>query len=628
MVPDLALAHERRRRAASYARRQRRFRARAEKWGSRAQRALNLGGLAFLTAAVAALAVLLGEAPPIALSGVGLALGASAAWIARHARCEEAAQAAWRWCAVNERGERRCRDDWRDFSDDGSEFVDPEHAHSSDLEVFGAGSLFQFLNVAHTRQGRRTLARFLTETVSNPSALDEIQARQAAVRCLVPQLSLRQRLETLTIAPPLGSERSRAPVRPPPAARSDDEALLEWAESAPRFLPRSAVLWTARVLPVLSLTACVASELFGISSWLWKAGVLLQALLVFHTRRDVARLAGAVSRWQGAFGRRARAFRLLEERRLEAPLLQRLQDGIRGGGRRASGELERLDRILGWLALRNSEWAHPPINVLSCWDIHCVVALERWQREAGKRLQGWLEALGRVEALCSLSGAAYDNPEFTFPELAAGPAQLVATGIGHPLLSPDMRVDNDVCLPAPGRALLVTGSNMSGKSTLLRAVGLGSVMAFAGGPVCARRLRLGPLSLHTSLRVNDSLSEGVSRFYAELRRLQTMLLASRGNTPVLFLIDEILAATNSVERGIGARWILAELLRAGALGAISTHDSGLCQLPAAFMERVEQVHFRESVVDGKLVFDYRLHAGPVHEGNALRLMRSLGLAIP
>jgi DNA mismatch repair ATPase MutS len=294
----------------------------------------------------------------------------------------------------------------------------------------------------------------------------------------------------------------------------------------------------------------------------------------------------------------------------------------------APAELERLDRILGWFGVRNSETAHPPLNLLLLWDIHCVVALERWQRDSGRRLRGWLEALGQLEALCSLAALAHDRPELTFPELVDGPAQLRATALGHPLLPPQVRVDNSVALPGPGRALLVTGSNMSGKSTLLRSIGLASVMAFAGGPVCARAFSVSALSVYTSLRVNDSLADGVSRFYAELQRLRAMLAAARGPRPVLFLVDEILAGTNSHERGVGARWLLAELLRAGAVGAISTHDAALCQLPPELMAHVEQAHFREHVAEDRLAFDYRLRPGPVQSGNALRLMRSLGLAVP
>jgi DNA mismatch repair ATPase MutS len=350
--------------------------------------------------------------------------------------------------------------------------------------------------------------------------------------------------------------------------------------------------------------------------------------LALRTGLDAKIVAAVVSRWQGVFSQLANALRLVEELELEAPLLRELRSALLAKGARASVELARLDHILGWFALRESEWGHAAINVLSCWDIHCLWALERWQSRSGRQLAAWLEALGRVEALSSLAGAAHDNPEFTFPELVAAPAVFDAVALGHPLLAPDGRVTNDVCLPGPGRALLVTGSNMSGKSTLLRAMGLASVMAFAGAPVCASRLRISPFRVHTSVRVNDSLSEGVSRFYAELERLRRMLAATRGGVPVLYLIDEILAGTNSVERCIGARWLLGELSMAGALGAVSTHDTQLCQLPHALMARFEQVHFQESVDDTTLTFDYRLRPGPVRAGNAVRLMRSLGLAIP
>jgi hypothetical protein len=377
----------------------------------------------------------------------------------------------------------------------------------------------------------------------------------------------------------------------------------------------------------LTALAFVAARAFDAPTLLWKLGVALQSVLAFRVHRDVGRLFGIVGHWQGGFARLAQAFRAMQELPPDAPLLEQLRREVHGDGARAERELQRLDGMLGWFALRNSEWAHPVINVLSCWDIHCVIALERWQRDAGPKLRGWLEALGQVEALSSLAGAAHDNPDFSFPEWVDGPPAFIASGLGHPLLAPQARVDNDVSLPGPGHALLITGSNMSGKSTLLRAIGLASVLAMAGGPVCARRLCLGPMSVHTSLRASDSLAESVSRFYAELQRLRAMLAATRGALPVLFLIDEILAGTNSVERGIGARWLLAELLRARALGALSTHDGQLCQLPEELMSRVERVHFRETFSDGQLAFDYRLHAGPVQAGNALRLMRSMGLEV-
>jgi DNA mismatch repair ATPase MutS len=289
--------------------------------------------------------------------------------------------------------------------------------------------------------------------------------------------------------------------------------------------------------------------------------------------------------------------------------------------------MRRFERALGWFELRHNGMVYPFVTLVTLWDVHCVVALERWQAETGKSLRTWFEALGEFEALSSLGGLAYDNPEFTFPDITAE-AQFDARGLGHPLIAPDTRMDNDVTLPGPGRALLVTGSNMSGKSTLLRAMGVAAVMALAGAPVCVQRLRIGLMSVHTSMRISDSLSAGVSHFYAELKKLHSTLVATSSGPPVFFLLDEILHGTNSEERQIGARWILAELIRSGALGAVSTHDLGLCQLPEPLLSHVQSVHFRETVQDGKMTFDYRLRRGPVTGGNALRLMRSLGLDVP
>jgi len=207
-------------------------------------------------------------------------------------------------------------------------------------------------------------------------------------------------------------------------------------------------------------------------------------------------------------------------------------------------------------------------------------------------------------------------------------ARFAAQGIAHPLLPAAVRVGNDVSLPGPGSALLVTGSNMSGKSTLLRSLGVAYALACSGGPVCATRLELGSLRLATSLRIRDSLEEGVSHFYAELHKLKAVLDATAEPVPVLFLLDEILHGTNSRERQIGARWIMAQLLQRGALGAVSTHDMELCRLTPELMSHVELVHLREDVKGQEMTFDYRLRQGPVSEGNALRLMRRIGLDVP
>jgi DNA mismatch repair ATPase MutS len=258
--------------------------------------------------------------------------------------------------------------------------------------------------------------------------------------------------------------------------------------------------------------------------------------------------------------------------------------------------------------------------------VHCTVRLERWQQRFGKVARDWFRVLGEVEGLSSLAGLAFDEPSFCFPKIVEE-TRLLAEGVAHPLIVSG-RVGNDVVLPSKSSALLVTGSNMSGKSTLLRSLGVAYALSCSGGPVCATRFELGRLRLATSLRIRDSLEEGVSHFYAELHKLKAVLDATEEPLPVLFLLDEILHGTNSRERQIGARWMLAQLLERGALGAVSTHDMELCRLSPELMAHVRLVHLREDVRGQEMTFDYRLREGPVSEGNALRLMRRIGLQVP
>jgi DNA mismatch repair ATPase MutS len=290
--------------------------------------------------------------------------------------------------------------------------------------------------------------------------------------------------------------------------------------------------------------------------------------------------------------------------------------------------MSELERIVGWYELRHNGLVYPIVNLFTLWDVHCTLALESWRKRTAPTLEDWFAVLGEIEALSSLAGLAHDEPDFCFPAVSPELPPFEVEGLGHPLIAARARKVNDVSLPEPGTALLVTGSNMSGKSTLLRALGVAAVMAFAGAPVCARRLRMSPLVLRTSIRVSDSLERGVSHFYAEVKKLRAVLDAAQGETRVFFLLDEILHGTNSRERQVGARWMLAELLSRGAVGAVSTHDEELCRLTPELMTRVRLVHFRETVQNGEMTFDYQLREGPVQGGNALRVMRLAGLGVP
>jgi DNA mismatch repair ATPase MutS len=305
-----------------------------------------------------------------------------------------------------------------------------------------------------------------------------------------------------------------------------------------------------------------------------------------------------------------------------------LSDTFKKTGAPPSAALASLGRVGSWFELRHNGLIYPFIDVALLWDTHCWLGFERWRLRYGRALRDWFSAIGQAEALSSLAGFGFDEPDCCFAEIDEQSAGFRAVALGHPLIHPAVRVSNDVTGLQPGHGLLVTGSNMSGKSTYLRAIGLGCAVGLAGGYVCAKQLRLCRTQIATSMRISDNLASGVSHFYAELQKLKGVIDAVQGPLPVLFLLDEVLHGTNSLERQIGARFVIAELLRTGAFGAVSTHDSALCELSGELVERLRLVHFRESVTGGEMTFDYRLYPGPVTAGNALRLMQKLGIPVP
>lgn len=596
--------------------------AEARRLSGRSRLISNFRGLSFGAAAIGTIAALAGGATGV---WTPVAIGGFAAFILLlvvHSRVLNAEDMAERRVDVGRAALARLSRDFAKLSDTGEGLAPKDHAYAADLDVFGEASLFQRLSVARTRFGRERLAELLL----SPSTLEEARARQQAVRALALDLELRQRFEAhaLGIAGVRRGSDSKLRTRSAP----DPEPLVRWAESEPTLLYDAISVWGSRLLPPLTLTAILGY-------WMsWNSGVLaisalgIQALLMLRASRETSRVFGAVSASEGAFLQYGTLLEIIEGLRSEDPVLSALRERLNTGAGAPSRAMARFRKWVGWFDLRHNGLIHPIANLFLLWDIHCTLGLERWQRSAGKQLRGWFDAIGWFEALSSLASFAADEPSVTYPELVDSPAVFQASLLDHPLLAPARRVANDVVLSGPGNALLITGSNMSGKSTLLRAMGLSVVLALAGAPVTAARLRVSFLTLQTSIRISDSLERGVSHFYAEITRLKSVVDASLGEAPVFFLLDEILHGTNSRERQIGARWLLAELLRKGALGAISTHDQELCVLPEGLMQKVVLVHLRESVQDGRMTFDYKVYPGPVLAGNALRLMRDIGLDIP
>lgn len=516
-------------------------------------------------------------------------------------------------------GSARLARRWEDLPDPGPPPRETSaHRYAGDLDLFGRASLLRILGPVHTPMGRERLHGWLLE----PSPAGLVPPRQEAVRELANDPE--QREEAAVDGALLDGV-------PPEALAS----FLSWC-GVQEPLP-AAVRTLAWLLPLVTLALGIGDILDLVPTAGWLAGLVAQAVLA---QRLSARLHAGFSRASsGAPG--LRRYHTLLARwegyparsslvRNEVALLNRDHTP-------ASRTLQKLERLLHLSELRFS-MLHPVLNIGLFWDVHVHQALERWRRRWGTGVEGWMEALGHLEALSAVATLAADHPHWAFPDMERpGNEPLFrARELGHPLIPPARCVRNDVVLGPPGRVLLITGSNMSGKSTLLRSVGLAVVMARAGGPVCARELHIPQLRLFTSMRVSDSLEEGVSYFMAELLRLKALLDAAptveegeAGAAPLLYLVDEILQGTNSEERRMAGRRLIRHLLGRWAIGAVTTHDLGLHREPRV-EAAADLVHFRELVdEEGEgLLFDYRLRPGLATTRNALRLAERVGLTDP
>jgi hypothetical protein len=488
-------------------------------------------------------------------------------------------------------------------------------SYADDLDVLGHASLLHLLGSASTPAGQATLRRWLL----TPAAPEVARERQAAVAELAPEVDFRDELAV--------NGRYVA------ASQNTYEQFLRWAESEQWLSARPWMIWLSRILPALTVGLLVA-QLAGLVGFpYWLLGIVANLLVTRLTGKQVEGILTQVSDRQRVFGPYGVLFALVTGRPFTAPALCHLQARLTSSSLRADAEMRSLGRIVDFAHVRRSMLG-PVIQVFLLWNLHSLWLLEGWQRRAGKQAREWLVALGELEALAALATLSYDHPDWAFPELVEdGERVLSARALGHPLLPEGICVRNDVAIGPPGMFLLVTGSNMSGKSTLLRAVGLNVVLAQAGGPACAASLRLPPVALATSIRVRDSLEEGVSYFMAELRRLKAVVdeagrVRDEGERTLLFLLDEILHGTNTGERQIAARRVIRHLLALGATGAVSTHDLTLADAPQLAAISTP-VHFTEQFTRGAdgpaMRFDYTLRPGIATSTNALKLMEIVGL---
>ncbi len=531
-------------------------------------------------------------------------LAAFFALLVVHARVLNARDRAVRARQYYERGVSRLDGSWKGAGEDGSRFL-AGHPYARDLDLFGHASLFQLLNTARTESGEDTLGDWLR----TPAMAEAIGPRQAAVAELRDRLDVREALAIFAAD----------------ARISRTGSLARWAAAAPAQLG----LWHGRLFAVCAVvTAVVVMAMFleqlpvafaavwlGVQAavaFLWRRRVWQALRGVDAAAYDLALLAGLLERIEGAT--------------FSSPRLRALHDVLSVGQVPPS---RRIARLQWYLAARDSlrnEFIRP-FALLLLVRSQAAVAIDRWHAAHRADLSRWLTAVGEFEAFASLATYAFERPDDPFPSLTFDAPCFEASGLAHPLLALQTAVANDIRLGgAAPHALIVSGSNMSGKSTLLRAVGANVVLALAGAPVRARTMRLSHLTVGATMRVEDSLDEGQSRFYAEILRIRDIVASAR-QSPVLFLLDEILHGTNSHDRRIGAEAIVHALVNAGAIGLVTTHDLALTALTGTLGAKAHNVHFEDRIENGKMYFDYRMRDGVVERSNALELMRAVGLEV-
>jgi hypothetical protein len=502
-----------------------------------------------------------------------------------------------------------------DFSnyDDGARFLDQSHPNAIDLDLYGPFSMFQYLNRAVTALGQQMLARWLAE----PAAPKAIQQRQDALQELGPMLEWRQHFQAYG----LETEDNLEQI----------SLLHRWMKAPPFLTDKKWVAVALYIIPLWSVAAAVIWALY----LPWYLGILLYLpamLILRHFVERVSETHQKTTHAELALRHYAQLIQHIEGETFQSPLLHQLHDELSTEGQPASAMIRRLSYIIRQLNVRYNAFSFL-FNIFGLWELQYVYRLEKWKAAVKGHLPRWFEAMASFEALSSLGNLHHNNPDWAFPAIT-GTAVVEAEELGHPLLHRDKRVCNDIHLPTNGHIKLITGSNMAGKSTFLRTVGLNMVLAMAGAPVCARRMALPPLQVYTSMRTQDALQESTSSFYAELKRLKFIIEAVEDTADhqppqlqAFFLLDEILKGTNSNDRHTGSKALIRQLIRSRGSGIIATHDLELGQLEAEANGTIENLRIEVEIQGGELHFDYKLKQGVSQSFNATLLMKRMGIKI-
>lgn len=503
--------------------------------------------------------------------------------------------------------EIKCKNGDFTFYPDGQRYVDTRHQYTSDLDIFGSFSIFQYINRTTLKVGSDLLAKWLRD-IATPG---EIMLRQEAVKELKEKFDWRFKLYVTGLTRDVND--------------TDPQKLERWLADKDAFFENKYFKMLVRVLPPVTLLSIALSFLF-LPSFVPTLLVITQIIIIQFTKKEIKVTHASVTNTANLLMAYYDTLSVIENESYKSPKLVQLFEVFRLNKGNATRSLKSLARIIEGFDLRFSWMLHPILNPLLLWDLHHYMSLMQWKKENKDKVGQWIAAIGEFEALSSLANLSFNNPKWVMPKLTDS-FHLEFREAGHPLIVEEKRVLNDFTMIDNESIHIVTGSNMAGKSTFLRTIGINMVLASAGSCVCATKFIFTPLKPLTSMRVFDDMRDNASTFYAELKRLETVLMAVKNGERVFLLLDEILRGTNSHDRHQGSLALIKQLVIDKAHGIIATHDIGLSELANVLPEQVKNFHFDAMVENDELYFDYKIHDGVCQSFNASLLLRKLGLDV-
>ena len=494
-------------------------------------------------------------------------------------------------------------------SADGKEFIPKAHFYANDLDIFGHASLYQYINRTSSEMGSSTLAAWL----SQPSKPTTILERQMAIKEMATQTEWRQQLQAFGAAEKI--------------QKTTETRLQDWFADDDRFINNKFWLIARYLIPAAMLTVVVLNITDVLNNYTRNYCLLAAALFAFYISKKVTPLHQQVSKMTDELGVLKDSIHLIEQTSFTSNYLRYLQNKFRQQNGKASSQLHKLKKILERLDMRFNIVVFIPLDILLQWDLQQVLALEKWKKQNHKNVIAWFTALGEFEAVSSLSTLSFNHPGWCFPVFTEDHFFIKGIDIGHPLIRPDKCITNPIKIEQRGQLMLVTGSNMAGKSTYLRSLGINTILAMAGAPVCARYFSLSPVQIISSMRISDNLEENTSTFYAELKKLKTIIDKVNKNEKVFILLDEILRGTNSLDRHTGSAALIKQLIKHNAACIIATHDVELAKMKEDYPDNILNYHFDVQVSNDELYFDYRLKEGICTSLNASILMKKIGIEL-